>query len=120
MIYLSSPYSHADPDRMAERFLAVCKVAGILIGRGVHVFAAISHSHPIALAGDLGLGWEFWKGFDLDMLTRCDELWVVDMDGWRESVGVGEEIAWAKQNDKPVRLVDMFGNDTKVLEWVLE
>jgi hypothetical protein len=45
-------------------------------------FSPISHTHPIALEGDLPLGWEYWKAYDEKMLSICDEMVVLMLPGW--------------------------------------
>ena len=49
---------------------------------------------------------EFWKEKDFNALDKCDELWVVRMDGWLESIGVQQEIAYAKTLQIPVKYLD--------------
>ena len=70
------------------------------------VFSPISHTHPIAAAGNLPVGWEFWKQYDLTFIEWCDELYVLMADGWRESTGVTAEIKLAKELGKPVRYLE--------------
>ena len=96
MIYLASPYSHDDPKVREARFQAVCRVAGRLMREGVHVFSPIAHTHPIALAGDLPKGWDFWAEFDRQMVQACEELWILRLPGWEMSTGVQAEIKLAK------------------------
>ena len=105
MIYLTTPYNHPDPDVREGRFRAACDVAGHFLARGVYVFSPIAHTHSIALARDLPHDWEFWREYDRQMLDACSELWVVQMDGWRESVGVAAEIEIARESGLPVKYV---------------
>jgi hypothetical protein len=72
---------------------------------GAHIFSPIAHSHPIALAGDLPLEFEYWEQYDRKMLAACAELWVCTMDGWRESKGVSAEIAIASERKMPIRYI---------------
>ena len=81
----------------ASRFLEVNRVAAHLMARGLKVFSPISHTHPIAMAGELPLGWEFWRDFDFAYLTHCYRIIVLKVDGWRESVGVQAEIKMAEE-----------------------
>lgn len=97
MIYLAVPYSHPDPDVRQQRFEAVNRYAARLMGNGVHVFSPISHTHPIALAGDLPKGWDFWEQYDRVMLAACHEMYVLMLPGWRESAGVQAEIRIASE-----------------------
>lgn len=66
------------------------------------VFSPISHTHPIALAGDLPKGWEFWKEYDISFIEWADEIQVLMLDGWEESTGVTAEIGIAHHENKPV------------------
>lgn len=102
MIYLASPYSHPSPTVREQRFHAVCRMTVALMRRGQVVFAPIVHGHPLVGHG-LPTDWPFWERFDREHLRRCDELVVLTLDGWRESVGVTAEIRIAGELGKPVR-----------------
>jgi len=102
MIYLSSPYSHPDPEVREQRFDAVCRAAARLMRAGNVVFSPVAHSHPIAQHG-LPTGWEFWEPHGRAHLARCDELLVLLLDGWEESAGLQAEIRVAGELGKPVR-----------------
>ena len=97
LAYLAIPYSHPDPLIREERFRAVNRVAARLMAGGMHVFSPISHTHPIAVEGDLPRGWEYWEAYDRVMLKACQKLIVLKLDGWDKSVGVAGEIAIAQE-----------------------
>ena len=105
MIYLASPYSHADAAIREERFHAACVAAAQLMRAGNVVYSPIVHSHPIALHG-LPTDWRFWERHDREQLVRCDEVVVLTIDGWRESEGVQAEIRIAAEHGKPVRYLE--------------
>jgi hypothetical protein len=105
MIYLAIPYSHSDPEVREQRFQMANIGAARLMGQGHHVFSPISHTHPIALAGDLPLGWDFWAEYDRQILSICNTVVVLCLDGWQESKGVQAEIALAGSMDIPVLYV---------------
>ena len=105
MIYLANPYTHPDPAMREARFKAACRQAAEMFRCGIPVFSPIAYSHAIA-AHDLPLEWEFWERFDRVFLETCDEVWVLTLDGWRESRGVQAEIALAHELGKPVVLVE--------------
>lgn len=102
MIYLASPYSHPDPSVREQRFRAACRAAVALLHAGRVVFSPIAHSHPLAQHGLPG-NWQFWERYDRAFLERCDEVVVLMLDGWQESVGVQAEIRIARELGKPVR-----------------
>ena len=103
MIYLASPYSSPHANVMQQRFEAVCRAAAVLMRAGYMVFSPIAHSHPIAQHG-LPLGWEFWQAFDFAFIDVANEVWVLTLPGWHESVGVRAETAYAIEQSKPVWL----------------
>ncbi len=112
--YLASPYSHPDASVRTARYEAACLVAGVMMRRGDHVFSPIAHHHPIAARHGLSTGFDYWEAYDLAMLSRCDRLAVLAIDGWRESVGVQAEIAMAVRLGLPTTYVDTEGRDAYV------
>lgn len=102
LIYLACPYSHPDPNVRLERFECANKTASQLMRDGHHIYSPISHTHPIAVAGGLPLGWDFWEPYDRAILAMCKEVRVLTLYGWEESKGVQAEIAIAKEMGIPV------------------
>lgn len=97
LVYLACPYSHQDRDVRVRRFESANRAAGALMGRGLIVFSPISHTHPVAEQCELPKGWEFWEQFDRAYLGCCHSLYVLCIEGWRESVGVNAEIKIADE-----------------------
>lgn len=106
IIYLASPYSHPLPEVREARFRTVCRVAARLMSEGAIVFSPIAHSHPIAMAGQLPTDWTFWDRYDRAMLEASAELWVLRLDGWKDSTGVVAEIDIATHLGKPIWYID--------------
>jgi nucleoside 2-deoxyribosyltransferase len=106
MIYLCTPYSNADPAVRQERFEMACRAAAELIRQGKTVFSPIAHSHSICQLG-LPLDWAFWERHDMALLKMCDEVVVLKLDGWQESVGVQAEIGAARTLGKPISYLDV-------------
>lgn len=114
MIYLTSPYSHPEVLIRNQRFRAACQAMARLIASGHAVFSPIVHGHLLVHHG-LPTDWTFWERFDRDHLVRCDEVVVLMLDGWRESIGVAAEIRIAGELSKPVRYLapgDATGSPT--------
>jgi hypothetical protein len=105
LVYLACPYNHPDRAVRVRRFEAVNRVAAKLMNEGLHVFSPISHTHPIAEAGNLPLGWDYWQQYDRAYLTHCHKLIVLMLDGWRESKGVAGEVAIAEELGLPVEYI---------------
>ena len=97
MIYLASPYSDPSPAVRDERHAQAVEVTRQLIEHRHVVFSPIVYSHQ--MAGELGGDFESWRKFDLAMLDLADELWVLTLDGWKESVGVAAEIEHARGSE---------------------
>ena len=102
LVYLAAPYSHSDPQVKHDRFLAINQTAAKLIREGLFVFSPIPHTHPIALAGNLPTGWDFWEVYDRIMLSACGSVIILMLDGWQESRGVQAEITIAKELGLPI------------------
>ena len=102
MIYLASPYSHPNSDVREHRYRKACRATVSLLRSGHVVYSPIVHSHPLVKHG-LPTDWAFWQQTDRELLRRCDEVIVLTLVGWRESIGVAAEIALARELGKPVR-----------------
>jgi hypothetical protein len=110
LIYLASPYSSPDPTVLTQRFLQICAIAGDILAAGHLLYAPIAHSHPIAfysqIRGQQDTSWATWQRLDELMITKCDEVWVVMLDGWRASVGIAAELSVARDRTMPIRYYD--------------
>ena len=104
MIYLASPYSDPDPMVRQHRFHQVCREAASMMRRGQMVYSPIAHSHCIVRFG-LPFDWEYWQAHSRLMLSFCDGLVVLRLDGWENSVGVQSEIEAARTMGIPIRHV---------------
>lgn len=110
LIYLASPYSHADPKVREIRFKEVCKEAARLMQEGWIVFCPIAHSHPIAEYGNCdATSHDFWLVQDFGILKHCKMLFVYMMPGWKKSFGVNAEIDFAIANEIPVCYLEYTG-----------
>lgn len=105
LIYLASPYSHKNNHIQHLRYEQVCYYAAELTRQGLLVFSPIAHSHGIAKYG-LPTDWQFWQQYDEAMISRCDSLTVLMLDGWKESKGVQAEIEIAKRLGIPVEYME--------------
>lgn len=106
LIYLASPYSHPDPQIRRDRYADVLRATRLLMDQGHHVWSPIVYTHQLAEAG-MPVEWEFWQAFDTMMLARCQELWVLTVDGWRDSEGIRGELWMARRLAMPMRLLGM-------------
>jgi nucleoside 2-deoxyribosyltransferase len=101
LIYLAGAYSY-NPE---EAFLTHIAYAAKIINMGFYVFSPIAHNHPLAVTHELPTDAEFWKSHNTLMLNKCDELWVIADNGWKNSKGTQFEIAAAINSLIPVRYI---------------
>ena len=104
-IYLGSPYTHNDPAVMEERYLAVCAKAVQLSKEGYYIYSPIVHWHPIAKLHSLPRDYEYWKGLNRAAIEIHDEVWILKLEGWSISAGLGGEILIAKEFNKPYTFI---------------
>ena len=102
MIYLAIPYSGMEE----LSFKISCMVTAFLMKTGKTVYSPVVNGHILATKYDLPADREFWLKHDLDILCRCDELYVVTLDGWDKSFGVSAEIEEALSMGMPVSFID--------------
>lgn len=104
MIYLASPYSGTDLEQY-RRYKALWEFTLSHLKRGVPLFSPIVYGR--AFESDMGSTAADWLTFNDAMLERARSLWVLQLPGWDQSVGVLAEIekfrAW---NSTEIRFVD--------------
>lgn len=76
-----------------------------LVKRGHHIYSPIVHFHTIAVMHTLPRDIDFWWEMSKDMIERCDELWVLEIEGWEHSIGIMREMELAKELGKPVKQI---------------
>lgn len=86
------------------------KEAAKLINEGHFVFSPISMSHPISKLGGLDGSWDTWKELDMEFIRWCDEVHVINFNdlATKNSVGVNDEVKYAKEIGKEVIYIQKF------------
>jgi hypothetical protein len=86
------------------------KEAARLINEGHFVFSPISMSHPISKLGVLDGSWDTWKELDMEFIRWCDEVHVINFNdlATKNSVGVNDEVKYAKEIGKEVIYIQKF------------
>jgi hypothetical protein len=103
--YLAAPYSHPDPAVRQERWLEASRAAALLMTQGMTVLSPLSMGHPIGVVGKpLGMPTDFeaWAATSLTLLRAAQALFVLALEGWRESEGVAAELGAAREWGKRV------------------
>lgn len=103
LVYLAAPLGHQDPSVRASRFESVNRYCAFLLRERKLVFS------PLSLGASLDAA-DFpssvWYALGLQFLARCDEMSILALYGWEESVGVGLEIRYARQLRIPIYVVN--------------
>lgn len=107
-IYLAAPYSHPDPAVIAQRMETFCRIDAKLIVDGKFTVSPLS-KHFILSYEKLSGSWEYWQDYCRAMLRMCGKMIVICMPGWKESIGLQEEIKLAEQLHIPISYVDELG-----------
>lgn len=103
--YLATPYSHPDIRIQELRWRVVNWMAYWLIQQGQYVYSPITHNAPFHEWG-AEAAFESWRAFDCSMVSRCDQLIVLTLPGWRESIGVTAEIEHAANLKIPINYLE--------------
>lgn len=105
-IYLASPHSHTSAGVRQDRYVCALNCLSWLLENGFWAFSPIVHCHNLPLNQDESkIKWDFWKEFDTETITRCDEVWILLMNGTLESKGVKEEVMIARLQGKKVMVI---------------
>ncbi|MCH9644011.1 MAG: DUF1937 family protein [Gammaproteobacteria bacterium] len=100
--YLACPYAHKDPDVKLFRHRLVNHCVQSYLAQGKLVYSPLTHNIPVR-DPKINHTWEMWAVFDKAMLSRCNELIVLQADGWKESIGVTAEIEFATSLELPIQ-----------------
>ncbi len=106
LIYIASPYSHPLDDVRIENYKIVSNFTADLVSKGNVAFSPITYGHHLVDFKEMPTDWEFWKNFCFSFLSKCDELIVLTMPGWKESKGVMEEIDFCVDNGIPITYIE--------------
>lgn len=109
MIYLASPYTSPDPLLRKTRFLLVEQVTAQLIEEGYFIYSPIVHCHAFVEKYALDSTFTYWRQYNIDMIRRADELWVLTIPGYLESRGVTAEIDFARLAGLEIKWVNEEG-----------
>lgn len=104
--YLASPYSHDSDVIQAMRYEQQGYIAAQLIKKGYHIITPIEMCHHLSLRYELPGGYDYWKKRDRELVRRTDGVIVCMMEGWSTSIGVTDEVDYAKRLGKPIKYLD--------------
>lgn len=103
-IYIAAPYSHNDKRIMGARAEVCRKVAERSYTDGFYVQCPILTWHD-SLLDDVDLNPLHMMRMCLATLRHCDILFIIALDGWRDSAGVNKERICAAENNIKVGII---------------
>jgi hypothetical protein len=114
LVYLASPYSYESKIPFVSalvkyaRYVRITRIGAKLTEeRDIALICPITQSHQLGkYMVDNDGGFDRWRTVDLSYIAKCDQLIVVKMAGWEESIGVQEEIKYAKRKKIPIEYID--------------
>jgi NTP pyrophosphatase (non-canonical NTP hydrolase) len=113
MVYLACPRAHEDSRVVGARYAVANKMtADLMIKKdGLMVFSPVSHGHGPTSFVERGKFEDPIMRLNLRMLSACDAVLVITINGWKESRGVSQEINKARELGIPVLYLnpDRFG-----------
>lgn len=106
MIYIASPYSAPSDAVRYDRFMRARTYAHHLMAQGIVCFSPIAYGRQFEKVFAVAPDHETWMDFNDWMLLASQEVRVLMLAGWQESLGVAHEIALANDHGIPVSFVE--------------
>lgn len=107
LIYVASPYSDTDKQRVQLRMNKFSSVMATLIENRLHpVSPLLNHYLDGIVTINFPLTWDWWEEYSRLLLSKCEHMVVVIGPGWENSTGVKGEMELAKELNIPITFVD--------------
>lgn len=102
--YLAIPYRPTGPgqEQPARRMHRFWDAAAALHRNGERVVSPMTLEPMTLRHPEAGQDWQAWKDYAYRLMSICDKVVVLKLDGWEESEGVKGEIEMAAQLGLPV------------------
>src|SRR4051812_1832695 len=108
MLYLASPWSHPDPAVRQQRYHDALMATVALFRSGRIVYSPIVYSHQLHAAGVGSTGaMDEWEPLDRAMIRNSSMVWVLMLDGYKESRGIKAELEIAAEFNVPVQYASL-------------
>ena len=105
LVYLAIPYSSDDPKEIEYRVEMLCKIDSLLMKQGVFTVSPV-FKHFTLKYRNLPGNWTYWEKYSKNLMSKCDALYIIKLNGWKNSEGIREEIAEAKRLCIPIVYLD--------------
>jgi hypothetical protein len=102
LIYLAAPYGDSNPAVTQTRMDAVTYELADLASKGLVAFSPLLMHFCFDRGVELPSDYRFWQNYCLTILEKSDQLIVLQLPGWLESLGVRDEISFARDKGIPI------------------
>lgn len=108
-IYVGTPFTSSCPATMRYRGEISMAYAAKLFERGRLAISplGVSNYKLAYFSNELPPDWATWGELCIKLLNACDEMHLIKLPGWQDSVGLAEEIAYCRANNKPIVHIEL-------------
>jgi len=122
-VYLSGPFSYADPDMMKKQYEAHCRAAAWLMDPGLsRVYSPISHIFGILQSGGCGADFLYWEEMAFAQIQASHSIAVLELAGWKDSRSIMVELNHylsLPRNENYIFSMVPVGNTYSINLWTL-
>lgn len=96
LIYLGTPYHDRDPGvRVLRRGAAAAVLAHFFHeAQDICLHSPVVHWGPVADLFNLPHDFDVWQKQDFFLISKSAAMWVLPLEGWRQSYGLGLELEY--------------------------
>ena len=105
LVYVACPYGHPERSVIDYRMKAFYAVDAHLTNLGMFVASPMNKIHMVE-THNIHSSWSFLEEYSYELLAKCSKIIVIEIDGWKESIGVQAEITFAKKNNISVEYIN--------------
>lgn len=95
-VFISLPFGHPDVCVVLSRFYQAEQHFMTLLREGVCPVSPVVTGYPLCQKYGISARFEHWDAYCKTELKSCDEVHVLMLDGWDQSVGLKMELELAK------------------------
>jgi capsule polysaccharide modification protein KpsS len=106
-VFIISPFTHEDDSIVQQRVELTETYVANLIKQGLTVQSQIAMLYYLTTKHDIPITYDFWRKYCHQMLEACEQVHVLCLDGWEQSVGVDDEIKLARRLNKRITYVTL-------------
>lgn len=106
LVYVACPYRGKTENETEQNFEIFLQVDAHLTREGYFTVSPLL-KNLVCMTGDLPQTWDYWKEYSKVLMSRCDYLIVVMLEGWSTSEGINGEIALANELSIPIHYFDL-------------